>query len=1032
MKQTRRKKFSGAIPVLLGIVTMLVILVGIVGCAAVNRQEKKADSSAEETGGYPAAYQIQFEQAWKMNQDFKGYLTLEGTALSTNVVQGTDNTFYAEHGFDGSTESRVAFLDYRADVETPSTQLLIYLPNADSHEKYGELVNFKNLEYYKAHPVISFNSLYGNAKYKVFSVVLFPHGYEVIPYETCMESSDKSQLVTLVQEALDHSLLDIPVDVRDTDELLTILSEDLSLADEKGRPARILVFARKVRDGESESVNTQKAVVKPNKYMPEDWYQQVLYDQYVSTVNREIRQEAANWFTSFELSQIADADLERMLNARKAEYRKYLTEEEMLLSPEEKTYLYEERLYKSENPDLVLDIQNLTAKVGDEVTLTVSRSPQDPAATYIWSSSNDSVVSVSGSTATAKLKARKEGTATVTVTSGKSSVSCVVEVKAKDQFVVNPSSMTIFVDNTYNIKASSNIKKAVSNDTGVAKVSVNKKTATVTGVAPGTATITLTGENGLSTTCKVTVEKYKLKLDKTSLSLEKGKRGNITVSKGEATNWYVSNTNVVSLSVVEKGKVARIEAVGAGTATITATARNGAQATCQVTVTDGSVAFSTTHMDMYKGEFRELYVTRGNVVKWDVSDKSVAQICIYSDGKTVEVEAVGYGTTTIRAEGSDGSTATLTVNVSAPQESLTISPYSMTVTQGELRNITVTSGSASNWVSSNPEIAEVYVIGDGSVAQVEGRKPGTATITVYDRHGGWVNCNVTVEAAATKLVIGPGTVYMNTGDWEELSVTSGYAVDWSSSNTGVVGVYVVGGDNNNVRIKANGAGTAQVIAYAADGSTAVCNVTVEDPYTEPLHLSKSSMTVTMGEWYDLRVTSGYAVDWSSSNSNVVGVYAIGEDTNNVRIKGFQAGTATVTAYAADGSRASCTVTVEDPYVPPVVEDPLKLDRKQIVVEEGNWAEIRVTSGRCVDWNTSNKNIVRIYTVDDPTVLRIKGESAGTAQIIAYAPDGTTVICEVTVTPLQIPEVVVYEEVAKETAPQPDPEPESSDDFTADE
>ena len=1043
MKQTKRKKKSAVIPALLGITATLVVLVSIMGCSAANQKNGKeqpaAEAAAADAGVYPAEYQVQFEPTWKMNQDFKGYLTLEGTALSTNVVQGTDNTFYREHGFDGSTDSRIAFLDYRANIEAPSTQLLIYLPNANIHEKYGELANFKNLEYYKEHPVISFNSLYANAKYKVFSVAVVPAGSEKIPYQSCMETSDRAQMITLVQKAMDHSILEIPVDVRDSDELLTVITEDLSLVDANGEYARIIVFARKVRSGESDAVNTQKVVIKPNKYLPDSWYNQILHGQYASAVNQEIRKEAANWFSAFELSKIADADLERMMNARKAEYKKYLSEQEMLLSAEEKAYLYEKRLAQAENPELVLDIQNLTARVGDKVTLNVTRSPQDPAAAYTWSSSNDSVVSVEGNGASAKLSIRKEGKATITVSSAKSSVSCNVEVKAKEEFVLNPSSMTIFVDNSYNIKASSDIEKATSSDKNVAKVTVNKNTATVYGVKPGEATITVTGKNGMSATCKVTVKKYQLTLDKTTLEMKPGNRRNIYVSTGAAENWYVDNTNVVKMSVVENGKAVLVEAVGSGTATVTATARNGAQASCKITVADSGVALSSSYMDLSKGETKELRVTQGNVAKWEVSNKAVADVYVIGDGSYAQVEGRGYGSTTVKAIGNDGSVATLTVNVSEPKQSLTITPYSMTVTAGELRNITVTSGSASNWVSSNPDVAEVYVIGNGSMAQVEGRKPGTATITVYDQYGGWVHCNVTVEAAVPKLVIGPGTMYMNVGDWEELTVASGKAVDWKSSNDSVVGIYIVGGDMNNVRIKGNGAGTAQVIAYAEDGSTAVCNVTVEAPYVEELALDKSSMTVTVGEWHDLRVTSGYAVDWSSSNSNVVGVYVIGDDTNNVKIKGFQAGSSTVTAYAADGSSVTCKVTVEDPYVAPVVQDPLTLAKTNLVLTEGDWYELKVTSGTCVNWNTTNPNIVRLFDVNEPNMIKLRADSAGTCEIIAYASDGTTTICKVTVNPYVVeivdPDPVFFTEPATEptVAAQPEtvPAPENTDDNAAD-
>ena len=1034
MKQMKRKNHSAIIPALVGMIVMLVVVVGIMGCSANKQQEQSASvSDAAITNGYPANYQIQFEQAWKVNPDMKGYLTLEGTALSTNVVQGTDNTFYREHGFDGGTDSRIAFLDYRANIENPSSQLLIYLPHANNHAKYGELVKFENLEYYQEHPVISFNSLYRNAKYKVFAVALFPSGYEGIPFQSCMETSDKAQLTTLVQKAMEHSILDIPVDVRDSDELLTVMSEDLSLMDENGKYARIAVFARKVRDGESETVNTQKAAIKPNSHLPATWYDQILRSQYLSTVSQEIRKEAANWFTAFELSTIADADLERMLTARKAEYTKYLSEQELLLSAEEKASLYEKRLNEAENPVLTLDVQSLAARVGDEVMLNVQRSPQDPNATYTWSSSNTSVVSVNGNGAKAKLTALKEGSATITVTSGKSTVTCKVDVKAKEQFVLNPTSMIVLVGDSYNIKASSDVQYATSSNSNVARVSVNKNLVNVYGVSAGDATITVTGKNGMSATCKVTIKNYQLTLDKTNLDMRIGNRRNIYVSTGAAANWYVDNTSVVKMSVVENGKAVLVEAVGTGTATVTVTARNGMQASCRITVNGSGVALNTTYMDLNKGETQELRVSRGTVTRWEVANKAVADVYVIGDGSFAQVEGRDYGSTTIKAYGSDGSVATVTVNVSAPRESLTITPYSMTLTQGDMRNITVTSGSAVNWVSNNPNVADVFVVGDGSMAQVQGKNPGTATITVYDSLGGWVTCNVTVEAKVAKLVIGPSNVYMNQFDWEDLSVTSGYAVDWSSSNSNVVGVYVIGGDNNNVRIKANGTGTAQVIAYAADGSTAVCNVTVlAPPDPEILTLNRSSIELVTGEFIDLRVADGRASDWRSSNPSVAEAIVVG-DGSIVEVHARSAGTATITAYASNGNTASCTVTIKAPYVP---QETLTLNKTNLVLTVGDWFELKATSGTCVDWNSTNPNVVRLFDVHEPNQINLKADSAGTCEIIAYSSNGTTTVCRVTVNPYQAPIEIVdpdpifIPEPEPTYAPEPEPATESFENFDA--
>ena len=93
-------------------------------------------------------------------------------------------------------------------------------------------------------------------------------------------------------------------------------------------------------------------------------------------------------------------------------------------------------------------------------------------------------------------------------------------------------------------------------------------------------------------------------------------------------------------------------------------------------------------------------------------------------------------------------------------------------------------------------------------------------------------------------------------------------------------------------------------------------------------------------------------------------------------------------------------------------------------------------------------IVRLYDVGDPNLIKIKGESAGTAEVIAYASDGTTIVCKVTVTPYQepiyqvdpAPSYSVEEEPAyvpatePESVPEPEREPasESYDNQVADE
>lgn len=131
-----------------------------------------------------------------------------------------------------------------------------------------------------------------------------------------------------------------------------------------------------------------------------------------------------------------------------------------------------------------------------------------------------------------------------------------------------------------------------SNNTAVASVD---QTGKVTGVSAGTATITVTTQDGNKTAaCTVTVPDPSadpvavtgVSLNKTSTSLTVGATETLTatVAPANATNQAVtwSSNNTAVASVDQNGKVT---AVAAGTATITVTTQDGNKtATCTVTV----------------------------------------------------------------------------------------------------------------------------------------------------------------------------------------------------------------------------------------------------------------------------------------------------------------------------------------------------------------------------------------------------------------------------------------------------------------
>ncbi len=153
-----------------------------------------------------------------------------------------------------------------------------------------------------------------------------------------------------------------------------------------------------------------------------------------------------------------------------------------------------------------------------------------------------------------------------------------------------------------------------------------------------------------------TVKETGISLDKTTASILETESTTLkaAVTPSTASQIVTWSTSDTSVATVSGGKVT---GVGIGTATITATSKNGLKATCTVTVKNNpniikptGVTLNKSSVDLMTGESTKLIatVTPSNTsypdVTWTSSDESVATV---SDGA---VKAVGAGTAKITAK----------------------------------------------------------------------------------------------------------------------------------------------------------------------------------------------------------------------------------------------------------------------------------------------------------------------------------------------------------------------------------------------
>lgn len=126
------------------------------------------------------------------------------------------------------------------------------------------------------------------------------------------------------------------------------------------------------------------------------------------------------------------------------------------------------------------------------------------------------------------------------------------------------------------------------------------------------------------------------------------------------------------------------------------------------------------------------------------------------------------------------------------------------------------------------------------------------------------------------------------------------------------------------------------------------------------------------------------ITWKTSNKKVVTITAKG------KIKGVKAGTATITATASNGKKATCKVTVKVPATK------VKLNKTKVTLAKGKSVTLKATltptnSTDKLTWTTSNKKVATVTSKGKVTAVK-----KGTATITVKTTSGKKATCKVTV------------------------------------
>lgn len=214
----------------------------------------------------------------EQNPETVGWITIPGTQINFPVVQSVDNEYYLSHTFNHKSDKRGAiYMDYRNNPVNLDANTIIYGHNDyKDGSVFSEVAHYDDIEYYKEHPMIEFNTLDSYYQWKIYAVFITnqqPYDDNGYVFNFIWPQMEGPNFKGYVEELNKRTLYYTGVDIKDGDRILT-LSTCSRVLDTAGNRAKtsLVVVARAVRPGEDPTVDISKATINENPKYPQLYY----------------------------------------------------------------------------------------------------------------------------------------------------------------------------------------------------------------------------------------------------------------------------------------------------------------------------------------------------------------------------------------------------------------------------------------------------------------------------------------------------------------------------------------------------------------------------------------------------------------------------------------------------------------------------------------------------------------------------------------------------------------------------------------
>lgn len=189
-----------------------------------------------------------FTRLQRQNRDIVGWLNVDGL-LDTAVVQ-RDNEYYLRRDYLGyHNENGAIFLEEGISLDTRPYTLILYGHNMKTGAMFGSLRNLEDVGFYRKHAIVTFDSIYEDGRYVIFSVAevsLQPSSRDYAGFYR-LNDCTRMEREDIIDDLIRLSVHTCPIDVNAEDQLLLLVT----CVDDDAE--RRVVAARRVRPDETEA-----------------------------------------------------------------------------------------------------------------------------------------------------------------------------------------------------------------------------------------------------------------------------------------------------------------------------------------------------------------------------------------------------------------------------------------------------------------------------------------------------------------------------------------------------------------------------------------------------------------------------------------------------------------------------------------------------------------------------------------------------------------------------------------------------------